>query len=130
MGYARRICAEALKQSNNRVEQATEMLLNQKEMLKLSSQSSASPDEDNQYIELPLAVEPDSNLMAELISLGAEPDVAQALLIIHGNQLEKAAEELLQKSLHPSKTCSSTPSTVELLERAKRIEQKRGKGSG
>ncbi|CAF4954494.1 unnamed protein product, partial [Rotaria socialis] len=47
MGYLRRACAEALKQSNNRLEQASEMLLTNIDTLITAGRLSRHDDDDD-----------------------------------------------------------------------------------
>ena len=125
MGYPRRACAEALKQSNNRLEDASEMLLNNIETLIAVSRPSAAHDEDDVEQEADLVE--DLAHLPELIALGAEPEVARALLTIHGNRLDRAAEEFLQKCKSVFNTTAEEDPVNALLERARRIVNQRGK---
>ena len=120
MGYPQYACAEALKQSNNRLEEAGEMLLNDLETLIAVSRPERKTKEDDDE---PRNVLPeDASHVPQLLSLGAELDEARALLEIHGNRLDRAAEELLQKNE------GSTQDWVgDLLQRARTVAEKRGR---
>lgn len=121
MGYPRRVCAEALKQSNNRLEEAGEMLLTNFETLQAACRSAREHREEEP------ALTEDPTLIPQLIELGADYEEARALLDIHGNRLERAAEELLQKLRNPSPTAGVEQNpTADLLERARVAVEKRG----
>ncbi|CAF0848033.1 unnamed protein product [Rotaria sordida] len=130
MGYSRRVCAEALKQANNRLEEASEMLLTNLDTLltasRLSKDDNNNNDDDdddhggNQESELM----DDGTLIPQLIALGAEPEQARALLEIYGNRLDRAAEELLQKFKNPMVT-NTDDQMSNLFERARKIVEKR-----
>ncbi|CAF0799621.1 unnamed protein product [Rotaria sordida] len=130
MGYPRRVCAEALKQANNRLEEASEMLLTNLDTLltasRLSKDDNNNNDDDdddhggNQESELM----DDGTLIPQLIALGAEPEQARALLEIYGNRLDRAAEELLQKFKNPMVT-NTDDQMSNLFERARKIVEKR-----
>ncbi|CAF1158578.1 unnamed protein product [Adineta ricciae] len=118
MGYPQCACAEALKQSNNRLEEAGEMLLNDLETLIAVSRPERKTKEDDDE---PTNVLPeDASHVPQLLSLGAELDEARALLEIHGNRLDRAAEELLQKNQDPTQD-----SMADLLQRARVLAEKR-----
>ncbi|CAF0942437.1 unnamed protein product [Adineta ricciae] len=118
MGYPQYACAEALKQSNNRLEEAGEMLLNDLETLIAASRPERKNKEDDDE---PTNVLPeDASHVPQLLSLGAELDEARALLEIHGNRLDRAAEELLQKNQD-----STQDSMADLLQRARVAAEKR-----
>ncbi len=128
MGYPRRACAEALKQANNRLEEAGEMLLTNLDTLLTASQPTREDlhdDERNQETELM----EDATHIPQLIALGAELEEARALLEIHGNRLDRAAEELLQKLKEPMETTTEENPMGNLFERARAIVEKRGKKS-
>ncbi|CAF1012608.1 unnamed protein product [Rotaria sp. Silwood1] len=127
MGYPRRACAEALKQANNRLEEASEMLLTNIDTLVTVSRLSADDHNDddggassNQEGELI----DDGTLIPQLVALGAEPEQARALLEIHDNRLDRAAEELLQKFRNPIGTTTDDQMS-NLFERARKIVEKR-----
>jgi len=121
MGYPRRVCAEALKQSNNHLEDAGEMLLTNIDTLLVANRSTKDDREQDD-------VQPeDSTHIPQLISLGAEYEEARALLQIHGNRLERAAEELLQKLKNSVTTEQQQQPISDLFERARTIVEKRGK---
>ncbi|CAF2852186.1 unnamed protein product [Rotaria sp. Silwood2] len=129
MGYPHRACAEALKQSNNRLEEASEMLLTNIDTLvtvtQLSKDDHNNNDDDdddsgNQESELI----DDGTLIPQLIALGAEPEQARALLEIHGNRLDRAAEELLQKFKN-SIVSTTDEQMPNLFERARKVAEKR-----
>lgn len=128
MGYRRRVCAEALKQSNNRLEEASEMLLTNIDML--ITASDISKDDDNHIDDQEESVLPeDPTHIPQLIALGAEPEEARALLEIHGNRLDRAAEELLQRlkdSATATTTTSESDQLSDLLERARDVIEERG----
>jgi uncharacterized UBP type Zn finger protein len=124
MGYPRRACAEALKQTNNRLEEASEILLTNLDTLIAASQPTRdNNDDDDQEIQL---LE-DATHIPQLIALGAEFEEARALLEIHGNRLDRAAEELLQKIKNPVVTNMEQSPMTDLFERAQAIAEKRGK---
>ena len=125
MGYPRRACAEALKQSNNRLEDASEMLLNNIETLIAVSRPSATLEDDDAEQEADLVE--DLTHLPQLIALGAEPEIARALLTIHGNRLERAAEEFLQKCKTLADTTTDDDSMNNLLERARQITDRQGR---
>ena len=111
MGYRRRLCAEALKHANNRLEEASDMLLTSMDTLMAGMED-----------EKPKAVDTASQI-PELVALGADPDVARALLAIHNGQLDRAAEEFLQK-FQNSQTTDANP-TAEILDREEETNVKR-----
>jgi len=124
MGYPRRACAEALKQTNNRLEEASEILLTNLDTLIAASQPTRdNNDDDDQEIQLM----EDATHIPQLIALGAEFEEARALLEIHGNRLDRAAEELLQKIKNPVVTNTEQSLMTDLFERAQAIAEKRGK---
>jgi len=124
MGYPRRACAEALKQTNNRLEEASEILLTNLDTLIAASQPTRdNNDDDDQEIQLM----EDATHIPQLIALGAEFEEARALLEIHGNRLDRAAEELLQKIKNPVVTNTEPSPLTDLFERAQAIAEKRGK---
>jgi uncharacterized UBP type Zn finger protein len=127
MGYPRRACAEALKQVNNRLEEASEILLTNLDTLIAVSQPTRDNNDDDDDQEIQLME--DATHIPQLIALGAEFEEARALLEIHGNRLDRAAEELLQKIKNPevTNTEQSTITTTDLFERAHAIAEKRGK---
>lgn len=128
MGYPRRACAEALKQSNNRLEEAGEMLLTNLDTLITASRPTRDDDDIDQEPELM----EDATHIPQLVALGAELEEARALLQIHGNRLERAAEELLQKSRTSAATTTADTEQdlmADLFERAQAIAEKRGKKS-
>ena len=113
MGYPRRVCAEALKHANNHLEEASEMLLTNLDTLMAGIDDDEKPKLADTIAQVP-----------ELVALGADPDVARALLTIHNGQLERAAEEFLQKfqnSQNTTTTTSGADLTAELFERAENI---------
>lgn len=118
LGYDERLCAEALKQSDNRLEQAGEILLTNPDIL-LSTSDVADDDEyedidSDHQDESELTANTDRlNRITELIALGADEQVANALLKIHNDNLERAASEFFQMSNDQS-------STEKLLERAQK----------
>ncbi|CAF0744048.1 unnamed protein product [Adineta steineri] len=122
MGYPRRACVEALKQSNNRLEEASEMLLTNLDTLITASRVAKRGNEDDDDQETELME--DATHIPQLIALGAEFEEARALLEIHGNRLERAVEELLQKAQDPYETMHEhyEPS---LFERARTAVEKR-----
>lgn len=130
MGYPRRACAEALKQSNNRLEEAGEMLLTNLDMLIAASKPTRN-NSHNDGDQEPELIE-DPTHIPQLIALGAELEEAQALLQIHGNRLDRAAEEFLQKFKDPATVTTTTladtqqDSMTNLLERAQAVIEKRG----
>lgn len=126
MGYPRRPCAEALKQSNNRLEEASEMLLNNIETLIAVSRPSATHEDDDDAEREADLVE-DLTHLPQLIALGAEPEIARALLTIHGNRLERAAEEFLQKCKSVADATTEDDSVNNLLERAQKITDRQGR---
>jgi hypothetical protein len=71
----------------------------------------------------------DATHIPQLIALGAELEEARALLEIHGNRLDRAAEELLQKFKEPMETTTEQNPMGNLFERARAIVEKRGKKS-
>jgi uncharacterized UBP type Zn finger protein len=89
MGYPRRACAEALKQANNRLEEAGEMLLTNADTLIAASRPTREDRDDDDFQETELME--DGSHIPQLIALGAEPEQARALLEIHGNRLDRAA---------------------------------------
>ena len=124
MGYPRRVCAEALKQSNNRLEEASEMLLtNFDTLLTASRPAKEEKEDDNRELEAELME--DASHIPQLVALGAELEEARALLEIHGNRLDRAAEELLQKLKDPVTTDVQQSPMEDLLERARKIVEKR-----
>jgi hypothetical protein len=126
MGYPRRACAEALKQANNRLEEAGEMLLTNIDTLIAASQATRDDnhnDDGDQETELM----EDGTHIPQLIALGAEFEEARALLDIHGNRLDRAVEELLQKLSNPIVTNTEQDSMGNLIERARTVVEKRGK---
>jgi uncharacterized protein YjgD (DUF1641 family) len=125
MGYPRRVCAEALKQSNNRLEEASDMLLTNFDMLLTASRPDKEDNDDDREQEMELME--DATHIPQLIALGAEFEEARALLEIHGNRLDRAAEELLQKSKDPVTTDMQQNPMENLFERAREIVEKRGK---
>lgn len=125
MGYPRRACAEALKQSNNRLEEAGEMLLMNLDTL-IAASRPIKGDRDEDRVEETELME-DASHIPQLIALGAELEEARALLQIHGNRLDRAAEELLQQSRNPVTTASKQNPEEDLLERARAVTEKRGK---
>ena len=126
MGYPRRACAEALKQANNRLEEAGEMLLtNLDTLITASRPARGDRDDDDGHQESELM--DDGTLIPQLIALGAEPEQARALLEIHGNKLERAAEELLQTFKNPAVTTAEQDPMVNLFERARTIVEERSK---
>jgi uncharacterized UBP type Zn finger protein len=122
MGYPRRACAEALKQANNRLEEAGEMLLTNVDTLIAASRPTTEDDDDHQDTELM----EDATHIPQLIALGAEPEEARALLEIHGHRLERAAEEFLQKLRDPMITNTEEDPLANLLERARSMTEERG----
>lgn len=124
MGYPRRACAEALKQSNNRLEDAGEMLLTNLDTL-ITAVRSTRDDRDEDRIEETELME-DASHIPQLIALGAEMEEARALLEIHGNRLDRAAEEFLQ-SKNPATTETEQVPREDLFERARNVTEKRGK---
>ena len=125
MGYPRRACAEALKQSNNRLEEAGEMLLMNLDTL-IAASRPIKEDRDEDRVEETELME-DASHIPQLIALGAELEEARALLQIHGNRLDRAAEELLQQSKNSVTTESEQNSEEDLFERARSVTEKRGK---
>jgi len=126
MGYPRRVCAEALKQSNNRLEEASEMLLTNLDTLITATQTArGNNDDDDGDQEMELME--DVTHIPQLLALGAELEEARALLEIHGNRLDRAAEELLQKIQNPIVTTTEQDPTANLFERAREIAEKRGR---
>jgi hypothetical protein len=128
MGYPRRACAEALKQANNRLEEASEMLLTNLDTLITASRparGNRDDDDDDGHQEAELM--DDGTLIPQLIALGAEPEQARALLEIHGNKLERAAEELLQTFKNSTVTTAEQDPMANLFERARTIVEKRSK---
>jgi uncharacterized UBP type Zn finger protein len=126
MGYPRRACAEALKQANNRLEEASEMLLTNIDTLIAASQPTRDDnhnDDGDQETELM----EDATHIPQLIALGAEFEEARALLEIHGNRLDRAVEELLQKLSNPIVTNTEQDSMGNLIERARSVVEERGK---
>lgn len=110
MGYPRRACAEALKQTNNRLEDASDMLIANLDTL-MAAMEEERPAPVDTSVHVP-----------ELVALGADPDVAQALLTIHNGQLERAAEEFLQKvqTLQSATTADNNPMN-EILAQAEQV---------
>jgi len=127
MGYSRRACAEALKQSNNRLEEAGEMLLTNLDTLMVASRSTQNNNDDDKDLEQALMEDPTH--IPQLIALGAEFEEARALLEVHGNRLDRAAEELLQKFKNPTITDTNTEQSpvADLFERARVVAENRGK---
>lgn len=125
MGYPRRACAEALKQSNNRLEEAGEMLLTNLDTL-ITASRPMKADRDEDHAEETELME-DASHIPQLIALGAELEEARALLQIHGNRLDRAAEELLQQSKTSVTTETEQNPREDLLERARAVAEERGK---
>jgi len=125
MGYPRRVCAEALRQANNCLEEASEMLLTNFDMLLTASRPAREDHDDDREQETELME--DATHIPQLIALGAEFEEARALLEIHGNRLDRAAEELLQKLKDPVTTTTEQNTMENLFERAREIVEKRGK---
>ncbi|CAF2106239.1 unnamed protein product [Rotaria magnacalcarata] len=121
MGYPRRACAEALKQSNNHLEQASEMLLTNIDTLitagRLSRHDGDDDDDDGAAYQDSVLME-DATHIPQLVALGAELEEARALLEIHGNRLDRAAEELLQRYKDPITTNAEPDRLTTLFERA------------
>jgi uncharacterized UBP type Zn finger protein len=125
MGYPRRACAEALKQANNRLEEAGEMLLTNADTLIAASRPTREDRDDDDFQENELME--DGSHIPQLIALGAEPEQARALLEIHGNRLDRAAEELLQKFKDSTVTTTEQDPLADLFKRAREIVEKRSK---
>lgn len=125
MGYPRRACAEALKQSNNRLEDAGEMLLTNLDALVAASRPTREDHDEDRMEETELME--DASHIPQLIALGAEMDEARALLEIHGNRLDRAAEEFLQQSKNSVTTETEQDPKESLLERARAVTEERGK---
>jgi uncharacterized UBP type Zn finger protein len=125
MGYPRHACAEALKQANNRLEEASEMLLTNFDTLVAISRPTQEDNDNDGDQETELM--DDVTHIPQLIALGAEPEEARALLEIHGNRLDRAAEELLQKFKNPTVTNTEQNPLENLFERARVTAEKRGK---
>ncbi len=125
MGYPRRVCAEALKQSNNRLEEASEMLLTNLDTLITATQTARGNNDDDGDQEMELM--DDVTHIPQLLALGAELEEARALLEIHGNRLDRAVEELLQKLSNPIVTNTEQDSMGNLIERARSVVEERGK---
>ena len=125
MGYPRRACAEALKQSNNRLEDAGEMLLTNLDALVAASRPTREDHDEDRMEETELME--DASHIPQLIALGAEMDEARALLEIHGNRLDRAAEEFLQQSKNSVTTETDQDPKESLLERARAVTEERGK---
>ncbi|UJR33117.1 hypothetical protein I4U23_020574 [Adineta vaga] len=123
MGYPRRACAEALKQSNNRLEEAGEMLLINLDTLITASQPEREDKEDENSLVTELME--DATHIPQLLSLGAEYEEARALLEIHGNRLDSAVEELLQRIQNPTQTNTTLDSMEDLFKRARTIVEQR-----
>jgi len=126
MGYPRRACAEALKQANNRLEEAGEMLLTNVDTLIAASQP-IRDDNHNDDGDQETELMEDVTHIPQLIALGAEFEEARALLDIHGNRLDRAVEELLQKLSNPMVTNTEQDSMGNLIERARTVVEERGK---
>ena len=128
MGYPRRTCAEALKQSNNRLAEASEILLTNIDILLTATEEPARTDEhDDEDVPDDESVN-DATHVPQLIALGAEPEEARALLEIHGHRLDLAAEELLRKIDTPTTTTDDDQSRLnDLKQRACVILDRRGK---
>jgi len=126
MGYPRRACAEALKQANNRLEEAGEMLLTNIDTLIAASQATRD-DNHNDDRDQETELMEDATHIPQLIALGAEFEEARALLDIHGNRLDRAVEELLQKLSNPIGTNTEQDSMGNLIERARTVVEERGK---
>ena len=127
MGYPRRTCAEALKQTNNRLAEASEILLTNIDIL-VSATEAPQTDEHDEDEDVP-DDEPmnDAAHIPQLIALGAEPEEARALLEIHGHRLDLAAEELLRKIETPTPVDDDESRLNDLNQRARAIVDKRGK---
>ncbi|CAF3173991.1 unnamed protein product [Rotaria socialis] len=125
MGYLRRACAEALKQSNNRLEQASEMLLTNIDTLITAGRLSRHDDDDDGAAYQESVLMEDATHIPQLVALGAELEEARALLEIHGNRLDRAAEELLQRYKDPITTNSEPDRITDIFERARKAVEKR-----
>jgi hypothetical protein len=128
MGYPSGVCAEALKQANNKLEEATDMLLNHADILMVTIQSKKKQktttfSNDDQQV----TPANETAQLAQLIALGAEPEIAHALLTIHGNQVERAAEEFVQRMSQFATASSSDVDIINLIERARQIIDRQGR---
>ena len=124
MGYPRRACAEALKQSNNRLEEASEMLLTNVDTLITASRSATEERDDDGDQELELME--DAAHIPQLVALGAEVEEARALLEIYGNRLDRAVDDLLQRNQNLTTANTTQAPAEDLLERARTVVENRG----
>ena len=122
MGYPRRACAEALKQANNYLEEASEMLLTNIDVL-VSASEPVGEDTDDQEAELM----DDATQIPQLMALGAEYEEARGLLRMHGNQLDRAADEFLQKFKDSVTANTERDPTANISERERTVVEKRGR---
>ncbi|CAF0805452.1 unnamed protein product [Didymodactylos carnosus] len=105
MGYSKRSCAEALKQTNNNLEQALEALLTNPDVLLTAAAASRQPldifddlegEEDGNDVNNTQTVSDEH--VSHLANLGFEPESAKLALEIESNNLENAANYLMQNS--------------------------------
>uniref|UniRef100_A0A2A4JNJ2 NEDD8 ultimate buster 1 n=1 Tax=Heliothis virescens TaxID=7102 RepID=A0A2A4JNJ2_HELVI len=92
MGYARRLAALALRNSNNHVAEAVRLIQEQPEMLAdsdLSSDEVSTPSSEDSL------VEPDNKLVAELEAMGYDTEEAKTALRMSRNHISGAVDRLV-----------------------------------
>ncbi|XP_075981937.1 NEDD8 ultimate buster 1-like [Anticarsia gemmatalis] len=92
MGYARRLAAVALRNSNNHVAEAVRLIQEQPELLKDTDESSADSESISSDDSM---VEPDNKLVAELEAMGYDPVEAKAALRMSRNHISGAVDRLV-----------------------------------
>jgi uncharacterized UBP type Zn finger protein len=107
MGYSEQTAAEALKQANNDINQALQVLLENPHLLQL-------PDLQNDDFRV------SDELLAEVTSMGFDPQIAMAALKHHHGNVQKCLDGLLSGWLPPI----SPPHEQSDAERARLREEK------
>lgn len=85
----------------------------------------AKNDREHVDDEEPALVE-DASHLPQLVALGAEYEEARALLDIHGNRLDRAVEEFLQRNQQAATANTTQGAVDDLLERARGAVEGRG----
>ncbi|KAL3854064.1 hypothetical protein ACJMK2_013345 [Sinanodonta woodiana] len=87
MGFPKGASAEALRQANNDVSQALEVLQNHPNLLSLPDPSDPKPNME----------EISDELVAQIIAMGFDPEMARRALAMNWSNLEKAMNDLIQR---------------------------------
>ncbi|XP_041969590.1 NEDD8 ultimate buster 1 isoform X2 [Aricia agestis] len=116
MGFPRPRSLAALRNANNNVTDAVRLIHDHPEMLESEGERSDAGSSNESL------VEPDSALVAELVSMGYEAATARDALARSHNRLDAAVTRLLR---HPPQDESENPSTSEESARKRQKKEKK-----